>query len=140
MTSKIIYTGNLRTEATHLSSNAVIQTDAPVDNHGKGENFSPTDLVATALASCMLTIMGITSNAHGINIINTHAEVTKIMVANPRRIGRIEVTIYVEGQEVFSAKEKMILQHAAMTCPVFESLHTDIQKVITFLFNGVEEN
>ncbi|OJV54911.1 MAG: osmotically inducible protein OsmC [Bacteroidetes bacterium 43-16] len=140
MTSKIIYKGNLRTEATHLSSNALIQTDAPVDNHGKGENFSPTDLVATALASCMLTIMGITSNAHHINITDTKAEVTKIMVANPRRIGRIEVTLYIQGQETFSAKEKMILKHAAMTCPVFESLHTDIEKIITFFFNGIEEN
>lgn len=140
MTSKIIYTGNLRTEATHLASNALIKTDAPVDNHGKGENFSPTDLVATALAACMLTIMGITADAHGINIINTYAEVNKIMAANPRRIGCIEVTIHVEGQEEFSAKEKTILQHAAMTCPVFESLHSDVQKVVTFLFNGVEEN
>lgn len=140
MTSKIIYTGDLSTEATHLNSNAVIHTDAPVDNHGKGENFSPTDLVATALASCMLTIMGITSNAHGINIANTHATVNKIMAADPRRIGRIEVTIHVQGQGVFSPKEKMILQHAAMTCPVFESLHKDMEKVVTFLFNGIEEN
>ena len=140
MTSKIYYQGDLRTEATHLASQSVITTDAPIDNNGKGEMFSPTDLVATSLASCMLTIMGITANTHKLQITNSYAEVTKIMTTNPRRIGKIVVNIYIVGQESYSQKEQMILKHAAMTCPVFESLHPDIEKVITFYFNDVEEN
>lgn len=140
MTSKIIYSGNLRTEAIHLTSQSRIETDAPVDNNGKGERFSPTDLVATALASCMLTIMGIASKTHSINIDNSNAEITKIMASDPRRIGRIEISMYIVGQAEYTAKEQMILKHAAMTCPVFQSLHPDVEKVITFYFNGVEEN
>jgi putative redox protein len=112
----------------------------PIDNNGKGELFSPTDIVATALASCMLTIMGISANTHSMNIVGSYAEVTKIMAANPRRIGSIIIKMYVQGQAEYSSKEKMILKHAAMTCPVFESLHPDMEKVITFYFNGVEEN
>lgn len=140
MTSKIIYSGNLRTNATHTASRTQIETDAPVDNKGKGERFSPTDLVATALASCMFTIMGIAGDTHGITIDGSYAELTKVMVSEPRRIGRIEVRLFITGQDPFSTKEKMILKHAAMTCPVFESLHPDMEKVITFFFNGVEEN
>lgn len=140
MTSKIYYQGELRTEATHLASQTVIKTDAPIDNNGKGEMFSPTDLVATSLASCMLTIMGMAANTHKVDIVNSYAEVTKIMATNPRRIGKIIIDMYVKGQESFSHKEQMVLKNAAMTCPVFESLHPDIEKVITFYFNDVEEN
>ncbi len=140
MTSKITYSGDLRTVATHLASNSIIETDAPIDNNGKGERFSPTDLVATALASCMFTIMGIACNAHSINITGSHAELNKIMESNPRRIGSIEIKMFIVGQATFSAKEQMILKHAAMTCPVFQSLHPDVEKVITFFFNGIEEN
>jgi putative redox protein len=93
MTSRIFYTDNLRTQATHLQSGAVIITDAPVDNQGKGEAFSPTDLVATALGSCMLTIMGIAANKHELNIAQTQVYITKIMQAQPRRIAAIEVSI-----------------------------------------------
>jgi putative redox protein len=109
MTSKISYQGDLRTEATHLASQTIIKTDAPIDNNGKGELFSPTDIVATALASCMLTIMGISANTHSMNIVGSYAEVTKIMAANPRRIGSIIIKMYVQGQADYSSKEKMIL-------------------------------
>lgn len=140
MTSKIIYKGDLRTEATHLQSGSTIETDAPTDNRGKGERFSPTDLVATALGSCMLTIMGIAGNNHKIDITGTTCDITKLMAENPRRIGGIKVKLNVIGQPQYSSKEKMILEHAAMTCPVFESLHPEIEKVVTFAWNGTEEN
>lgn len=132
MTSKIIYNGDLRTTATHLQSGTVIETDAPKDNHGLGERFSPTDLVATALGSCMVSIMGIASNTHGINIDNTTCDIEKIMAANPRRISEIVVDIYMKGQDSFSDKQKSILEHSALTCPVYQSLHPDIKKAVTF--------
>ncbi len=132
MTSKIIYNGELRTTATHIQSSNSIETDAPVDNQGKGERFSPTDLVATALGSCMMTIMGIAARTHGINIDGTSCEVTKIMAANPRRIGEIQINMQVQGQNVYSDKERTILEHAAMTCPVFMSLNADLKKTVDF--------
>ena len=134
MTSKIIYKGDLRTEATHLQSGTVIQTDAPVDNHGKGEKFSPTDLVATALGSCMLTFMGISAQGHNINIDGTHCEVTKEMVANPRKIGRIVISMYMKGSEAFTDKQKAILEASARSCAVLESLHPDTIKDLTFIW------
>ncbi|MNU24806.1 OsmC-like protein [compost metagenome] len=140
MTSKIIYTGNLRTEASHLQSGHTIETDAPVDNKGKGERFSPTDLVATALGSCMLTIMGIAAENHQINIVGTTCDITKRMAENPRRIGGITVALNVTGQDSYSSKEKMILERAALTCPVMESIHPEIEKIVTFSWNGVAEN
>ncbi|HSI69547.1 MAG TPA: OsmC family protein [Gillisia sp.] len=130
MTSKVTYKGNLRTSNEHLQSGNVFITDAPVDNQGNGEAFSPTDTVATALASCMLTIMGIKSRDLGIDIENTYAQVTKHMAADPRRISKIEVEFFFNGE--FSVKEKTILENAAKTCPVIYSLHPDIEKVITF--------
>lgn len=135
MTSKIIYKGDLRTEMTHLQSGTIVETDAPVDNHGKGERFSPTDLVATALGSCMLSIMGIASNTHEINIMGTEVEITKIMASNPRRIGEIVVKITLKGQDSYSAKEKAIIENAAMTCPVFLSLHKDVKKLVEFVWD-----
>lgn len=132
MTSKIIYNGELRTTATHIQSSNSIETDAPVDNQGKGERFSPTDLVATALGSCMMTIMGIAARTHGINIDGTSCEVTKIMAANPRRIGEIQINMQVQGQNVYSDKDRAILEHAAMTCPVFMSLNADLKKTVDF--------
>lgn len=132
MTSKIIYNGQLRTTATHLQSGTVIETDAPKDNHGLGEKFSPTDLVATALGSCMISIMGIASRTHNINIDLTECSIEKIMVADPRRIGEIVVHIYMKGQDSFTDKQKTILEHAALTCPVYLSLHPDIKKTVTF--------
>lgn len=132
MTSKVVYQGELRTIATHLSSGTVIETDAPVDNHGKGERFSPTDLVATALASCMCTLMGIAGRTHNINIDGTECLVEKIMVPDPRRIGGINVTLNFPTDKDYSDKEKAILERAALTCPVFESLHPDMKKHVVF--------
>lgn len=135
MTSSVIYKGELRTEATHLRSGSTIETDAPADNQGKGERFSPSDLVATALASCMCTIMGIAARTHGINIEGTKCDVEKIMVAEPRRIGEIKVAMHFPETEHYTDKEKKILEHAALTCPVFESLHPDCKKTVSFLWN-----
>lgn len=133
MTSKVTYLGNLRTEAEHLQSGSKMITDAPVDNHGKGEAFSPTDTVATALASCMLTIMGIKANDHQMEIEGTTAEVTKVMTDKPRRISKIKINISVKGS--FEEKERKILENAALTCPVYHSLHTDIEKPVTFKYS-----
>jgi len=133
MTSRVTYLGNLRTEAEHLQSKSKMITDAPVDNHGKGEAFSPTDAVATALATCMLTIMGIKANDHNIQMEGTTAEVKKIMTDKPRRISRIEVQIELKGS--IDEKNKKILENAALTCPVYHSLHPDIDKHITFSYS-----
>jgi len=134
VTSKVVYSGELRTVATHLRSGSVVETDAPLDNNGKGERFSPTDLVATALASCMCTIMGIAARTHGINIDDTECEIEKIMAANPRRIGEIKVNVHFPKTQTYTDKEKKILEHAALTCPVFESLHPDCKKTVLFLW------
>lgn len=133
MTSKVIYTGNLRTESEHLKSGAKIITDAPVDNHGKGEAFSPTDSVATALASCMLTVMGIKAEAIDVNLNGTTAEVTKTMAADPRRISKVEIVI--NFPESYSEKICKILENAAKTCPVLQSLHPEMEKLISFKYS-----
>jgi putative redox protein len=125
MTSKVIYTGNLRTEASHIKSGDTLITDAPVDNNGKGEAFSPTDLMATSLASCMMTIMGIAARNHAIEIDNTMAEVTKIMGENPRRVSGIDVKL-IMPPKIYDSKQKSILTHAAQNCPVMKSIHPDI--------------
>lgn len=132
MTAKVVYTGNLRTTCTHLRSGSTIETDAPVDNKGKGERFSPTDLVAVALAACIVTTMGIAGDVHGINIDDTACEVEKIMVSDPRRIGEIKVKILMPSGRLFSDKEKTIMERAALTCPVAKSLHPDLKETITF--------
>lgn len=119
--STVTYLGELRTKAVHLNSGDEIITDAPTDNQGKGEAFSPTDLMSTSLASCMLTIMGIAANAHGIAIENTKCEVEKYMDANPRRVGRIVVNVYMPAKS-YDEKQKKILELAAKTCPVSLSL------------------
>ena len=134
-TSKVFYQGELRTEATHLKSGIKIITDAPTDNHGKGEAFSPTDLVATALASCMISIMGIVAMKEGITKADgASAEVTKVMYAEPRRIGEVHVTITMPALK-YSEKEKKIYEHAAYTCPVAKSLHPDIKQIIQFIWS-----
>jgi putative redox protein len=133
-TSTVLYKGELRTEAIHLQSNAKIYTDAPKDNHGKGEAFSPTDLVATALASCMISIMGIVALKEGItHVEGTIAEVTKVMVADPRRISEIQIKMTFPKKN-FSEKEKKMYEHAALTCPVAKSLHPEINQVIEFVW------
>src|SRR6476661_11147279 len=108
MLSKVIYLGELRTAATHLRSGTIIETDAPTDNQGRGERFSPSDLVATALASCMLTIMGIAARTHEINIVGTECEVEKIMVADPRRIGEIKINMIFSKDHSYTDKDKKI--------------------------------
>lgn len=132
MTSKVSYTGNLRTQATHLKSGTQIETDAPVDNEGKGERFSPTDLVATALGSCMITLMGIVAQRHEWQIEGTYCEIEKVMASQPRRISAINVTMYFPETAPTNTKERKILEHAALTCPVFESLHPNCTKSISF--------
>ena len=133
MTADVTYTGQLRTEATHLRSGNILITDAPIDNQGKGEAFSPTDLMATSLASCILTIMGIAARNHEIDMTGTKASVNKIMAANPRRIARLEVSI-VMPQNDYSKKEKKILEAAAHHCPVASSLHPDLEEVIDIIW------
>ena len=131
MTSKVIYLGDLRTECEHVKSGDKFITDAPTDNNGKGEAFSPTDTVATALASCMLTVMGIKAKQmEGVELKGSTAEVTKIMKAEPRRIVRVEIKLNLEG--VQTEKEKKILEDTAKTCPVLNSLHPDMEKEIIF--------
>jgi uncharacterized OsmC-like protein len=134
MTSEIIYKGNLRCEATHLQSGSIIETDAPVDNQGKGERFSPTDLVATALGNCMMTIMGIKARDMNIDLEGTKIEITKIMAAEPRRISEIKASIKFAGNLVVDDKQRTILEKAALTCPVFHSLHPDIKQDISFMW------
>lgn len=134
ITSKVTYLGELRTEATHLQSNNTINTDAPKDNHGKGEAFSPTDLVATALASCMMSIMGIAAMKDGITSIDgLTADVTKVMYAEPRRIGEIHIT-FTFPKNNYTDKEKKIYENAAYTCPAAKSLHPDLKQVIEFIW------
>ena len=131
MTSKVIYLGDLRTECEHVKSGDKFITDAPTDNNGKGEAFSPTDTVATALASCMLTVMGIKAKQmEGVELKGSTAEVTKIMKADPRRIARVEIKLNLQG--VQTEKEMKILENTAKTCPVLNSLHPDMEKEIVF--------
>jgi putative redox protein len=129
-TSTITYQGDLRTQCIHIQSGNQIITDAPTDNNGKGEAFSPTDLVATALGSCMVTIMGIKSKDLELDLKDSTLSVTKIMQTEPRKISKIEVVINMSIET--SEKNKTILERAAMTCPVFLSLHPDIEKAVTF--------
>ncbi|MDD3638025.1 MAG: OsmC family protein [Bacteroidales bacterium] len=133
MTSKIHYTGDLRTEMTHLQSGTKVLTDAPVDNQGRGEVFSPTDLVATALGSCMLTIMGIAAREHGFMIDGTQAEVTKIMAANPRRISEVHIRLLFPEHH-YTDKQKKILTKISQSCPVALSLHPDLKQKIELIF------
>jgi uncharacterized OsmC-like protein len=127
------YLGNLRTEITHLQSGNTLTTDAPTDNHGKGEFFSPTDLLASALGSCMLTIMGIAAQTHGFNIDGASMSTTKVMSANPRRVGELIVEITFPHNK-YSEKELRILKTCAKECPVANSLHPDLKQTISFTF------
>ncbi len=132
MTSQIIYKGALRTGATHLQSGTVIETDAPIDNQGKGERFSPTDLLATSLGSCMMTIMGIKARDMYIDLTNTKIDITKIMKSNPRRVGGIKVQFNFPENMVVNNEQRTILERAALTCPVAESIHPDIELDVQF--------
>lgn len=131
-TFKIKYLGNLRTSAIHLDSGSNISTDAPKDNHGLGETFSPTDMVCTALASCILTIMAIAVEKNDTDIKNTQAIVKKTMGNNPRRIAKIEIDIRFPKE--YDVKTKTILERAAYNCPVHHSLSESVEKKINFIY------
>ena len=127
----VAYQGQLRCQAVHGPSGTKLATDAPKDNHGKGELFSPTDLVATALGTCMLTVMGIVAQRHNISLEGAKASVVKEMATSPvRRVGRLTVEIHVPGQ--LNDEQRKLLEHAAHTCPVHKSLHPDIEIPVTF--------
>lgn len=128
MTSRVVYNKELRTTCTHLKSGSSFETDAPVDNHGKGERFSPTDLMATSLATCMLTVMGIKARSMGFDLNDLEASVLKLMKPDPRRVGGIEITFHIPKELVnIEEKTKTILKHTAETCPVMKSIHPDIE-------------
>lgn len=130
-TINTLYIGELRTEATHVKSGNTLITDAPMDNKGKGEAFSPTDLLATSLGSCMITIMGIAAREHGFNIDGTRAKIWKIMASDPRRVGEVRIALTFPRHD-YTEKEKKIIERSAFTCPVYLSLHPDLKKTITF--------
>ena len=132
MTSTVIYKGALRTELTHIQSTSIIENDAPTDNMGKGERFSPTDMVATALGSCMLTTMAIKANTMEIDLTDCKVDITKIMLPDPRRICGINAHITMAKHLGLDDKQKEILERVARTCPVEKSLHPDMVLDITF--------
>jgi putative redox protein len=130
-TARIIYNGELRTEAIHVKSGEKIISDAPTDNHGKGAAFSPTDLFSTSLGSCMLTMMGIACQAHDMNIDGTKVKVTKIMASNPRRVSEVHVEFEMPKNN-YTDKEKTILENTAINCPVAKSMHPGIIQKVEF--------
>jgi len=132
-TVKTTYLGDLRTRATHVRSGMEIITDAPLDNKGKGEAFSPTDLLAASLGSCMVTIMGIAAREHGFNIDGTQLRIWKIMASDPRRVGEIKIEITFPKNN-FSEKQRKIIERSAYTCPVYLSLHPELTKTISFIY------
>lgn len=132
MTATVTYLGDLRCESKHLKSGNTFNTDAPIDNNGKGEAFSPTDTVAAALASCMLTVMGIKAQELNVQMTGSEAAVTKHMAANPRRISQIDVVLTMTGN--CDKRNQLILERVARTCPVYNSLHTNVKKEISFIW------
>jgi uncharacterized OsmC-like protein len=135
-TVRTIYLGELRTSATHVRSGNTLITDAPLDNKGKGEGFSPTDLLATSLGSCMMTIIGIAAQTHNFDVDGTLMRITKIMAENPRRVAEVVVEFDFPERK-YSDKEKAIIWHAATTCPVYLSLHPDLVKTVRMNFPEV---
>lgn len=131
LTSSIEYTGQLRTSSIHLRSGQVVITDAPTDNNGKGEAFSPTDLMSTSLGCCMMTIMGIVADRHSISLEGMKAEITKVMGSDPRRVVEIKVDFTMPALN-FTDSQKQLLINAAMTCPVAKSLHPDLLQTVSF--------
>jgi putative redox protein len=129
-TVKTTYIGELRTKSTHIQSGSELLTDAPTDNHGRGEAFSPTDLLATSLACCIISTIGIAAQTHNFNIEGTEIKTTKIMTSNPRKVGEIVVEFYFPPNN-YSEKEKKIIDHAIKTCPVALSLHPDVKQTIS---------
>lgn len=131
MTSEIVYIGALKTECTHLESCTVIQTSAPKDNNGDGASFSPTDLVATALGACMVSIMGIVARNHDWDISGSKVEVQKVMASDPRRIAEVKVFLHMAHPKL-GEKDRQLLENAARTCPVAKSLHPDLTQAVEF--------
>lgn len=138
MTSTVIYAGELRTVAQHLQSGTEIGTDAPVDNQGKGELFSPTDLTATSLAACMATTMGIKARDLQVDLIGMKISTLKIMKADPRRIGGINIVFTFPPALKVDEKQRLILERTAHTCPVMLSLHPDIEVKVEFNWNEAQ--
>lgn len=134
--SEVEYLGELRTRAVHLRSSEAIITDAPPDNEGRGEAFSPTDLLATSLAACMFTLMGIAARKHGFEFLGGTASVIKEMLSNPRRVGKIGIHFELNGS--YDDKQARLLEHAALHCPVAKSLNTEINQEVRFSYNGVK--
>lgn len=130
MTASIVYTGNLRCEAEHIQSKTIIETDAPTDNRGKGEKFSPTDLLCVSLATCMLTTMAIKAGDLQVDITHSKADVKKHMFSDPRRIGKIEVSITLPANG--SERDRKVLEKTGDNCPVIKSLHPDIELLINY--------
>lgn len=139
MTSTVTYEGELRTVCVHLRSGSTIETDAPPDNNGKGERFSPSDLVATALGSCMLTIMGMRAVEMQVDLAGTKIEVEKIMKSDPRRIGGLNLTFHFPESLEVNDRQRTILQRAAETCPVAYSINSEIELHVNFNWDKVRE-
>ena len=133
MTSTVHYLGGLRTTCTHLQSQSFFETDAPTDNHGKGERFSPTDLMATSLAACMITVMGIKAESMQVDLSEVRIDVLKVMKSDPRRVGRIELTFHIpEKLKSLDARSVTILRNTGETCPVIKSIHPDLEVQINW--------
>ena len=126
------YLGDLRTENVHLQSGAKIVTDAPCDNRGKGQSFSPTDLLATALGNCIMTIMGIKAMDNGIDIVGTRLEITKIMASDPRRVAEVVVEFFFPQDKSYTEEERKLIESVAGTSPVPLSLHPELKQTIKF--------
>ena len=128
MTSTVVYNGELRTTCTHIKSGNFFETDAPVDNHGKGERFSPTDLMSTSLGTCMITVMGIKARTMRLDLNGIEIEVEKIMKSDPRRVGGINLFFHIPANlREIDEKTKTILKNTGETCPVMLSIHPDIE-------------
>ena len=134
MTSSIIYKGQLRCEATHLQSSSIIETDAPTDNRGKGERFSPTDLLCVSLATCIVTTIGLKAADMQIDLSDTKIEVTKHMISDPRRVGKVEIKIAFPTALQLAEKERIIFQRVGDNCPVKKSLHPDVEVVVDYVW------
>ena len=135
MTSTVVYKGNLRTDLTHLQSGTVIENDAPIDNKGKGERFSPTDLLATSLGSCMITTMAIRAADMNLDFNETKIEITKVMSSDaPRRVVEIKVTLIFDNNFIATEAQKEQLIRIARSCPVEKSLHPDIKLEVNFIW------
>ena len=132
MTASIVYKGNLRCECTHLQSGTVIETDAPTDNRGKGERFSPTDSLCVALATCLVTTMALKANDMGIDLADTNIAVTKHMLSEPRRIAKIAVILTFPATLQLEDKDRIILERVGNNCPVAKSLHPDLEVNIEY--------